>query len=102
MKATDLRIGNAVVYNQTIYKVDSICNSKNYVFLILFDEGVRIKASLNLISPVPLVVEILSHLKSLNSNDKDSLNFISLNQDTYFLHKLQNLYYITTGKELIV
>jgi len=38
MKATDLRIGNAVVYNQTIYKVDSICNSKNYVFLILFDK----------------------------------------------------------------
>ena len=59
MEAKDLRIGNAVAYNQTIYKVDSICNSENYVFLILLDEGVCIKASLNLISPVPLVVEIL-------------------------------------------
>lgn len=102
MEAKDLRVGNLVVYNETIYKVDTISDSKSHVYLILFDKNVQIKASLNLISPVPLVAELLSKLKSLNNYDKDCLDFIRINQSIYFLHKLQNLYYITTGKELIV
>ena len=117
MKATELRIGNYVNsrrYNTV--KVDAI------MFDVLFMEGIDEPESLIDISPIPLTEEWLVKLGfESEGNMWYTTNNISYNTEdnrvvreqpgilgtiynaitrVSYVHQLQNLYFVLTGKEL--
>lgn len=111
MKATELRIGNLLMFKETpigggVYPVMAIKDD-----LIVGSNGVA--AYLNEIEPIPITDEWLERFGFNNSYSKEwwkgeilyNAGFVSKEvpaHGTYvqYVHQLQNLYFAFTGEEL--
>lgn len=114
MKPTDFRIGNLIEYDGRIFEIDTIATEFPTLNTTEFGIGV---VSWKSIKPIPLTEELLLKCgfeiskyfkKTFFSNciyvyKQDSFFWYDTLNDSIeikFLHQLQNLYFILTGKEL--
>ena len=123
MKATELRIGNYVMYNGVIYTVESILSSTYLVFLHTLDKEILMEAKMNRIDPVNLTGEWLEKFKfeKIGSHyEKEKLiafpyigygadmslsfseDWVDLDVRCDYVHQLQNLYFAIISKELTI
>jgi hypothetical protein len=104
MKPTDFRIGNLIEYDGRVFEIDTI--AEEFPTLNTAEFGIGVVSWEN-IKPIELTEEILfkcvfalNHVflyKHEGSFWHDTLNG---SIEIKYLHQLQNLYYILTGKEL--
>lgn len=117
MDVKELRIGNFVVYDGLVHKLESILGSTNSVLLHTLDGEVLLKVHINLVSAIELDMGSMLDCGFEKINHKDGYVFYTKDRiDVYvegrtkycgfnvnkckFIHQLQNLYFAITGNEL--
>lgn len=114
MNGQELRIGNLVNYEQTTHVIASIDKGYASSYWNKDSEKELYRHSLIYISPIPLTEEILFkckfNFKKLGFPDlavshgmfSKEIHFVTGNYHLKieFVHQLQNLYFLFTGKEL--
>lgn len=125
MKASELRIGNKVLYKKEIVEIASVSGIKysfgNQDITICLSDSSLLSVDISQLSPIPLTPELLEKCGLVYDGEyfaiknsyfeltptEDGKFQLTINSAEYetkliveYLHQLQNLYFALTGEEL--